>query len=124
MMLGDELHTKNNENTCFLVESRQTTFYSHVLKVHYNNLQRKKNFLKNHQNQGHYTVPSTQIQTSNKHSNRKFLSWVGGVEGYDIQCHFQQYFNYIMAVSCIGGGNRNSQRKPLTCHKSLTNFIT
>jgi hypothetical protein len=26
-----------------------------------------------------------------------------------------------MVVSFIGGGN---QRKPVTCHKSLTNFIT
>ena len=34
------------------------------------------------------------------------------------------YFSYIMAVSFIGGGNRNTKRKPLTCHKSLTNFIT
>jgi len=31
-----------------------------------------------------------------------------------------QYFSYIVAVSFIGGGN---QRKPLTCCKSLTNFI-
>jgi hypothetical protein len=23
----------------------------------------------------------------------------------------------------IGGGNRSTQRKPLICHKSLTNFI-
>ena len=37
-----------------------------------------------------------------------------------VQCHFQQYFIYIMMVSFIGGGNR---RKPLTCRKSLTNFI-
>ena len=29
-----------------------------------------------------------------------------------------------MAVSCIGGGNRSTPRKPPTCHKSLTNFIT
>jgi hypothetical protein len=39
-----------------------------------------------------------------------------GVEG-----HFQQYFSYIVAVSFIGGGTR---RKPLTCCKLLTNFIT
>ena len=32
--------------------------------------------------------------------------------------HFQQYFSYILAVSFIGGGNRSTQRKP------LTNFIT
>ena len=41
-----------------------------------------------------------------------------------VQRHFQQYFSYIAAVSFIGGGNRSTQRKPLTCGKSLTNFIT
>ena len=35
--------------------------------------------------------------------------------------HFQQYSSYIVAVCFICGGNR---RKPHTCHKSLTNFIT
>ena len=44
--------------------------------------------------------------------------------GYGAKCHFQQYFSYIMAVSFIGGENRSMQRKPLTCRKSLTNFIT
>jgi hypothetical protein len=29
-----------------------------------------------------------------------------------------------MAVSFIGGGNRNTQRTPQKCRKSLTNFIT
>jgi len=38
--------------------------------------------------------------------------------------HFQQYFSYIMAVSFIGGGNLCTLRKPPTCRKSLTNFIT
>ena len=41
-----------------------------------------------------------------------------------VQRHFQQYFSYIVAVSFIGGGNRRTQRKSLTCRKSLTNFIT
>ena len=36
----------------------------------------------------------------------------------------QQYFSYIEAVSFIGGGNRSIMRKPPTCRKSLTNFIT
>jgi hypothetical protein len=27
-----------------------------------------------------------------------------------------------VAVSFIGGGNWSTERKPLTCHKSLTNF--
>jgi hypothetical protein len=29
-----------------------------------------------------------------------------------------------VAISFIGKGNRSTRRKPLTCHKSLTNFIT
>jgi len=29
-----------------------------------------------------------------------------------------------MAVSFIGGGNWSVRRKPPTCHKPLTNFIT
>jgi len=37
---------------------------------------------------------------------------------------FEQYFSYIMPISFIGGGNRDTQRKPLTWRKSLTNFIT
>jgi hypothetical protein len=42
-----------------------------------------------------------------------------GVGGNGIQCHFQQYFSYIVAISFIGGGNQNTQRKPPTCRKSL-----
>ena len=38
--------------------------------------------------------------------------------------HFQQYFSYIVAVSFNGGGNQNTLRKPPTCRKYLTNFIT
>ena len=48
----------------------------------------------------------------------------GGGGGYGVYLHFQQYFRYIVAVSFIGRGNKSTQRKPLTCHKSLTNFIT
>jgi len=40
---------------------------------------------------------------------------------YGVECHFQQYFYYIVAFSFIDGGN---QRKPWICRKSLTNFIT
>jgi len=38
--------------------------------------------------------------------------------------NFQQYFRYIVAISFIGGGNRNTRRKPPTCTKSLTNLMT
>jgi hypothetical protein len=37
---------------------------------------------------------------------------------------FQQYFSNIVETSIIGGGDRSTLRKPLTCHKSPTNFIT
>jgi hypothetical protein len=40
------------------------------------------------------------------------------------RCHFQQYFSNIVAVSFLGGGNQSTGRKPSTCRKSLTNFIT
>ena len=55
-----------------------------------------------------------------------FLSYKRGMVGliYGVQCHFQQYFSYIVVVSFIDGGNRSTRRRPLTCRKSLTNFIT
>ena len=43
----------------------------------------------------------------------------GLVDG--VYSHFQQYFTYIVAVSFIGGGNRSTRRKPLTCPKLLVN---
>jgi len=43
---------------------------------------------------------------------------------YNVKSHFQQYFSNIVAVSFLGGGNRTTRRTPLTCRKSLTNFIT
>ena len=39
-----------------------------------------------------------------------------------VYVHFQQYFSYIVAVSCIGGGNQSTRRKPPTCRKSLSNL--
>jgi len=43
---------------------------------------------------------------------------------YGVLRRFQQYFSYIVAVSFIGGVNQSTRRKPPTCRKSLTNFIT
>ena len=45
------------------------------------------------------------------------------MEGYGYGV-FQHYSSYTVKVSFIGGGNRNARRKPPTCRKSLTNFIT
>ena len=43
---------------------------------------------------------------------------------YGVECHFQQYFSYIRAVSFFGEGNRSTWRKPPTGRKSLINAIT
>ena len=50
--------------------------------------------------------------------------YVPGWLVYGANFHFQQYFCYIVAVSFIVGGIQSTQRKPSTCRKSLTNFIT
>jgi len=42
------------------------------------------------------------------------VSWIYGAES-----HFQQYLDYIVAISLLGGGTRSTRRKPPTCHKSL-----
>jgi hypothetical protein len=44
-----------------------------------------------------------------------------GIVGFMV---FSSTFSYIMAVIFIVGRNRSNQRKPPTCRKSLTSFIT
>ena len=48
------------------------------------------------------------------------------VRDYYMVMVFNPMFNNIsvISVSYIGGGNQNTQGKPLTCRKSLTNLIT
>jgi hypothetical protein len=60
------------------------------------------------------------------HVQEEQLEDTKGVIGlvYGVKRHFQQHFSYIVAVSFIGGGNRITRRKPPTCLKSPTNFIT
>ena len=36
---------------------------------------------------------------------------------YGVKRHFQQYLSYIVTVSFIGGKNRSTRTKPLTCRK-------
>ena len=42
------------------------------------------------------------------------IPYMGQGQGYGIYRYFQQYFNYIVAVSFISEGNRNICRKPPT----------
>ena len=58
---------------------------------------------------------STNIGNVGYQWQKKIQVWFDGV---------QQYFSYIVAVSFISEGNQRTRRKPPTCRKSLTNFIT
>ena len=41
-----------------------------------------------------------------------------------VECHFQQYFSDIVAVSFIGGGKQSTRNKPPPyCLKALPNKI-
>jgi hypothetical protein len=64
-----------------------------------------------------------EILTSNK-LNRKNIFWFVFFSGLWCLTPLSTIFHYIVAISFIGGGNRSSRRKPPTCRKSLTNFIT
>jgi hypothetical protein len=69
-------------------------------------------------NVGSKTMNTNIKTTKNTTPSEQFQNLTGFI--WVLWC-FQQYFSYIVAVSFIGGGNR---RKPPTCRKSLTNFIT
>ena len=60
--------------------------------------------------------------TFNDYLIKETLLFCWGV--YGVYRHFHQYFSYILVVIYIGGGNQTTRRKPPTCRKSLTNFIT
>jgi hypothetical protein len=46
------------------------------------------------------------------------------IMGVRVMVFNDSFNNYIMAVSFIEGGKRSNLRKPPTCGKSLTYFIT
>ena len=62
---------------------------------------------------------ATQIQKLGIQSPHLYMVWFGLVWFMALR-----YFSYILAVSCIGGGNRSTRRKPPTCRKSLIKLIT
>ena len=73
----------------------------------------------------HELVIFNQTTKIDTHEEKYFHSNYITVEGVHIMM-FNTTFNnicFIMVVSFIGGGNLKL-RKPLICHKSLTNFIT
>ena len=73
-----------------------------------------KNMLQNHR----YSFAIVQISRK----RGQIFHSLGGVRGYSVQRHFQQYFSHIVAVSLIGGGNQSTRRKLPTHRKSLTNL--
>ena len=70
-----------------------------------------------------------QIQTESHQANRFDLNFLWlrrlcGLNGMIRVRMFSITFSYIVVAMFIGGGNRSTWRKPQTCRKSLTNFIT
>jgi hypothetical protein len=72
------------------------------------------------------------MKTNKKIQNEAILAYLQAEHRHSVpfqDCmrflkQFQQYFSFIAVISFIGGGNRSTGRKPQTCIKSLTNFIT
>ena len=67
---GRQATHKKTTKIHVLVESRQTTFYTHVLKV-YINFQRKKNFQKIYQTYTRYPFKSKDRQYNDQKKKRK-----------------------------------------------------
>ena len=70
-----------------------------------------------------------QISSQDQHCHNQKYYWtsnngLGREEGYGVYHQCQQYFTYIVAVSFIDGVEWSTKRKPPTCHKSVTNFVT
>jgi hypothetical protein len=53
-----------------------------------------------------------------------FQTFIGGGLWFMVFNVLSTIFQLYRGVSFIGGGNWSTWRKPPTCHKSLTNFIT
>ena len=66
----------------------------------------------------------TQLYQTDGTVMKKKCFWLLMPFFYGVECHFPQYFSYIVAVSFIGDGNQRTRRKPLIYRKSLTNIIT
>jgi hypothetical protein len=69
-------------------------------------------------------VGKTEIPIHQESFNRCTSKWYMHSHDYGVERHFQQYVSYFVAVNFICGGNRSTRRKPPTCPKSQTNFIT
>jgi hypothetical protein len=59
-------------------------------------------------------------------SNKSYSCFVVPNVGLRLECltSFSKIFQLYRGGSFIGEGNQSTRRKPLTCCKSLTNFIT
>jgi hypothetical protein len=69
-------------------------------------------------------VGKTEIPIHQESFNRCTSKWYMHSHDYGVERYFQQYVSYFVAVNFICGGNRSTRRKPPTCPKSQTNFIT
>ena len=99
---------------CIIAYNNNTCFYSFFYSFKY--WREKKAFA----NQNKTKIVQ---KMSFKISNKKIGLWTV----ISITCQVQVYYfisDHIKDIWVIGGGNQFTHRKPPTCHKSLTNFIT
>jgi hypothetical protein len=75
---------------------------------------------------GRWFSPGTVVSSTNKTDDHDITEILLKVALNTIKPtnHFQQYYNYIVAVNFIGWGNCTIWWKLQTCCKSLTSFIT
>jgi hypothetical protein len=72
-----------------------------------------------------FTVSTTKICVINSKKKTNLVRFVTHL-GYRVRVliPLSTIFQFILAVSFIGGGDQRTRRKPPNCRKSLTNFIT
>ena len=67
---------------------------------------------------------NSSIYKETSHSNIIHFFWIPTFRVMVFNANFNNISVISWPVSFIGGGNRSTWRKPPTCRKSLTNFIT
>ena len=81
-------------------------------------------------------IPGLSINPNNNNNNKNIIkkssygeintiivSLLMWISGYGIKRHFQQFFSYIVVVSCSGGGNRSTRRKPPNASDKLYHIM-
>ena len=138
--LGVKLQSLTGQTLLFYYGVKLQSFTHSLVKHCCFTIQNKTNYDKHHKTvRLHFSCHSECdrfiLMTSVKVKHQLFINY-NQSQAKNKYCHMrvyvsmmvfnasQQYLSYIVAVSSIGVRNWSTQRKPPTCRKSLTNFIT